>query len=147
VEDACELIEQNLVLIGATAIEDKLQDGVPEAIHTLEEVRTDTPTLACTVLSNGSRCVIPCLFRGLVFRSPLTRAPQANIKVWMLTGDKQETAINIGYACNLIDNSFTQIVINATSAEVRCFAVRVVTRFLTSVAASAHASVARRAQV
>jgi len=35
----------------------------------------------------------------------------------MLTGDKQETAINIGYACNLIDNSFTQIKINAADAK------------------------------
>ena len=32
VEEVSALIEQNLVLLGATAIEDKLQDGVPEAI-------------------------------------------------------------------------------------------------------------------
>lgn len=31
-------IEQNLTLIGATAIEDKLQDGVPEAIANLAKV-------------------------------------------------------------------------------------------------------------
>ncbi len=29
---------------------------------------------------------------------------QAGISVWMLTGDKLETAENIGYLCNLIDN-------------------------------------------
>jgi phospholipid-transporting ATPase len=60
---AAEMIEQNMVLLGATAIEDKLQDGVPETIHTLQE---------------------------------------ANIKVWVLTGDRQETAINIGYSCRLL---------------------------------------------
>lgn len=34
---AAEAIEQNLQLLGATAIEDKLQDGVPDAIHTLQQ--------------------------------------------------------------------------------------------------------------
>ncbi len=37
----------------------------------------------------------------------------AGIKVWMLTGDKQETAINIGYACSLLDNDVQQEVINS----------------------------------
>lgn len=56
--DACyEEIEKNLFLIGATAIEDKLQDGVPQTIANLA---------------------------------------LAGIKLWVLTGDKQETAINIG---------------------------------------------------
>ena len=59
---AAEQIEQGLELIGATAIEDKLQDGVPETIETLAV---------------------------------------AGIKIWMLTGDKQETAINIAYSCRL----------------------------------------------
>jgi len=58
-----EDIEKGLVLVGATAIEDKLQDGVPEAIETLAE---------------------------------------AGIKLWVLTGDKQETAINIGFSCKLL---------------------------------------------
>ncbi|NXG19155.1 AT8B3 ATPase, partial [Grallaria varia] len=58
-----EEMEQNLQLLGATAIEDKLQDRVPETIQLLK---------------------------------------LGNIKVWVLTGDKQETAINIGYACKLL---------------------------------------------
>lgn len=33
-----EDIEQNLILLGATAIEDKLQDDVPDTIATLAEV-------------------------------------------------------------------------------------------------------------
>lgn len=56
-------IETNLTLLGATAIEDKLQVGVPETIETLM---------------------------------------RAGISIWMLTGDKQETAINIGYSCRLL---------------------------------------------
>ena len=56
-------IEKNLHLVGATAIEDKLQDGVPQTIQNI-----------------------------------LT----AGIKLWVLTGDKQETAINIGYSSNIL---------------------------------------------
>lgn len=35
-DQAAELIEKDLFLLGATAIEDKLQDGVPDTIHTLQ---------------------------------------------------------------------------------------------------------------
>lgn len=62
IEDAGELIEQNLDLVGASAIEDKLQKGVPETIEKLRK---------------------------------------ANIKIWMLTGDKRETAINIAHSARL----------------------------------------------
>ncbi|KAF3662676.1 Phospholipid-transporting ATPase 3 [Capsicum annuum] len=61
-DEVAELIEKDLVLIGSTAIEDKLQEGVPECIDTL-------------------------------FR--------AGIKMWVLTGDKLETAINIAYGWQL----------------------------------------------
>ncbi|KAL3536617.1 hypothetical protein ACH5RR_005078 [Cinchona calisaya] len=70
------LIECNLTLLGATAIEDKLQDGVPEAIESLR---------------------------------------QAGIKVWVLTGDKQETAISIGLSCKLLTTEMQQIIINGNS--------------------------------
>ena len=59
-------------MIGATAIEDKLQDGVPQAIANM----------------------------GL-----------AGIKIWVLTGDKQETAINIGYSCQLLHDDMADIMI------------------------------------
>jgi phospholipid-transporting ATPase len=36
-DKVAEAIEQNLQLLGATAIEDKLQEGVPDAIHTLQQ--------------------------------------------------------------------------------------------------------------
>lgn len=79
---AAALVEHNLDLLGATAIEDKLQDGVPEAIESLR---------------------------------------QAGIKVWVLTGDKQETAISIGLSCRLLTPNMHQIIINGTSEdECRC---------------------------
>jgi magnesium-transporting ATPase (P-type) len=36
----------------------------------------------------------------------------AGIKVWVLTGDKVETAINIGYSCKLLNNDMNQFIIN-----------------------------------
>uniref|UniRef100_H2ZKF7 Phospholipid-transporting ATPase n=1 Tax=Ciona savignyi TaxID=51511 RepID=H2ZKF7_CIOSA len=56
-------MEDNLELLGATGIEDRLQDGVPETIEALR---------------------------------------QAGIQVWVVTGDKRETATNIGRSCRLI---------------------------------------------
>ena len=44
---------------------------------------------------------------------------KAGIKVWVLTGDKIETAINIGYSCALLTNEMEQFVINgSTTTEV-----------------------------
>ena len=41
---------------------------------------------------------------------------QAGIRVWMLTGDKQETAVNIGYATRLLDDGLEQLVATVASA-------------------------------
>lgn len=57
--------------VGATGIEDRLQDSVPDTIVALRE---------------------------------------AGIHVWVLTGDKPETAVNIGYACRLLEEE--DLVIN-----------------------------------
>ncbi|XP_040512428.1 phospholipid-transporting ATPase ID isoform X2 [Gallus gallus] len=74
-----EEIEKDLMLLGATAIEDKLQDGVPQTIETLGK---------------------------------------ASIKIWVLTGDKQETAMNIGYSCNLLYDDMADVfVIEGSSSE------------------------------
>ena len=78
VEKVMALIEGDLSLSGVTAIEDKLQDGVPECIASLRE---------------------------------------AGIKVWMLTGDKVDTAINIGYACQLISGDMTVIELTAKASK------------------------------
>ena len=43
---------------------------------------------------------------------------KAGIKVWVLTGDKIETAINIGFSCQLLNDKMELYVIDgATKAE------------------------------
>ncbi|RRT68387.1 hypothetical protein GW17_00020572 [Ensete ventricosum] len=79
IEEAADSIERDLILLGATAVEDKLQNGVPECIDKLA---------------------------------------QAGIKIWVLTGDKMETAINIGYACSLLRQGMKQIIITLDGPEI-----------------------------
>ncbi|KAK2906994.1 hypothetical protein Q8A67_005979 [Cirrhinus molitorella] len=69
-EEIYDQMEKDLTLLGVTAIEDRLQEGVPETIATLR---------------------------------------RAGVKVWVLTGDKTETAVNVGYACKLMDPDTTLI--------------------------------------
>ena len=73
VNNVCNEIECDLQLIGATAIEDKLQEGVPDTIESLLK---------------------------------------AHINVWIITGDKRETAINIGYACSLLSGDMKLVVLD-----------------------------------
>lgn len=72
-EEIYDEYELDLDYIGSSAIEDKLQENVPETIAKLLE---------------------------------------AEIRVWVLTGDKQETAIEIGKSCKLIQDSFEVLIIN-----------------------------------
>jgi P-type E1-E2 ATPase len=65
IEKAAAMVESDLNVLGSTAVQDNLQEGVPEALQSFK---------------------------------------QAGINVWMLTGDKEETAINIGFACGMITN-------------------------------------------
>jgi phospholipid-translocating ATPase len=81
IERAAELLETKLELLGATAIEDKLQKGVPDAIE---------------------------------------RFRRAGIKMWMLTGDKRETAINIGHSCRLIKQYSTVIILDHELGDLNC---------------------------
>lgn len=71
-----ETVEKDLILLGATGVEDKLQDGVPETIAALRA---------------------------------------AGMKVWVLTGDKQETAVSIGFSCNLLTHEMEIISISSTT--------------------------------
>ncbi|XP_069747994.1 phospholipid-transporting ATPase VA isoform X1 [Narcine bancroftii] len=71
-------LETDLQLLGATGIEDRLQDGVPETIANLRK---------------------------------------AALQIWVLTGDKQETAINIAYACKLLGQDEELLIMNAESQE------------------------------
>ncbi|CAH8514438.1 unnamed protein product [Schistosoma mattheei] len=77
-ESVANEIEQNLQLLGATAIEDRLQTGVPHTIANLM---------------------------------------RAGISIWVLTGDKQETAINIGYSCQLLTQSISLLTMNTKSLD------------------------------
>ncbi|XP_071642115.1 probable phospholipid-transporting ATPase IA isoform X4 [Temnothorax longispinosus] len=77
-DQAANFIESKLTLLGATAIEDQLQDQVPETIQAFI---------------------------------------QADIHVWVLTGDKQETALNIGYSCKLITHGMPLYIINESSLD------------------------------
>ncbi|XP_074344212.1 phospholipid-transporting ATPase 2-like isoform X2 [Apium graveolens] len=63
VSEVCQRLEVGLEILGVAAIEDRLQDGVPETIETLRK---------------------------------------AGINFWMLTGDKQSTAIQIALSCNFV---------------------------------------------
>ncbi|KAF9556878.1 phospholipid-transporting ATPase 1 [Agrocybe pediades] len=78
IDKANELIEHSLTILGATALEDKLQEGVPEAIEMLH---------------------------------------RAGIKLWILTGDKLQTAIEIGYSCNLLKNNMDLMILSAGTLE------------------------------
>lgn len=78
VDKVCAELEVGLRLVGVTAIEDKLQEGVPRTIATLA---------------------------------------LAGIKIWVLTGDKQGTAINIGYSCRLLTAEMEQMILNEDTFE------------------------------
>lgn len=80
-----EEIEKDLIFLGATAIEDKLQVGVPDTIKELAS---------------------------------------AGIKLWVLTGDKQETAINIGYSCKLLSDKMKLIILNQETKQATQEALR-----------------------
>jgi phospholipid-translocating P-type ATPase (flippase) len=73
VERVAREVECELSLLGTTAIEDKLQVGVPAAIGAF-----------------------------------LT----ARMAVWIITGDKRETAINIGFACSLLSSEMRIVVLD-----------------------------------
>ncbi|KAI9057700.1 phospholipid-translocating P-type ATPase [Trametes sanguinea] len=78
IDKANDLIEHSLQILGATALEDKLQEGVPDAIETLHK---------------------------------------AGIKLWILTGDKVQTAIEIGFSCNLLKSDMEIMILSADSHE------------------------------
>ncbi|XP_076993696.1 phospholipid-transporting ATPase VB isoform X2 [Tamandua tetradactyla] len=76
--ETAQHLENQLTLLGATGIEDRLQEGVPDTIAALR---------------------------------------QAGIQLWVLTGDKQETAVNIAYSCRLLDQTDTVYTINTENQE------------------------------
>ncbi|ETW01907.1 hypothetical protein H310_06461 [Aphanomyces invadans] len=91
IDNCMDALEVNFRLLGATAIEDKLQDGVPDAVATLVD---------------------------------------AGLKLWMLTGDKDETAINIGYASNLLQQSMRLATLTAKKCPTAAAVSREITDYL-----------------
>ena len=55
VSECCVAIERELLLLGASGIEDKLQDGVPETIASLREAGIKVGRRASRVSGSG-RC-------------------------------------------------------------------------------------------
>ncbi len=43
----------------------------------------------------------------------IAQLARANLSIFILTGDKQETAINIGFACSLLHEDMERMIINA----------------------------------
>jgi phospholipid-translocating ATPase len=78
IADAFEEIESKLILLGTTAIEDKLQEDVAETLETLRA---------------------------------------AGIKVWVLTGDKLETAINISQSCKHFSDAMFKFILTGMKEE------------------------------
>lgn len=52
---------------------------------------------------------------------------KADISVWILTGDKQETAINIGYSMNLISQGTPLIILNEPTLDVSKNVIKILT--------------------
>lgn len=77
-KDVANAMESNLHIVGATAIEDKLQRGVPETISNLAK---------------------------------------AGIKLWVLTGDKRETAVEIGYSTKVLTPNMNLFVLKDEPVE------------------------------
>ncbi|XP_071452403.1 phospholipid-transporting ATPase VD isoform X2 [Hetaerina americana] len=78
IRDSYSRLECNLTLLGATGIEDRLQEGVPETISALI---------------------------------------RAGIVVWVLTGDKPETAVNVAYSARLFSPQMRILKLTARSRE------------------------------
>lgn len=78
IDKANALVEHSLHVLGATALEDKLQEGVPEAIEMLHA---------------------------------------AGIKLWILTGDKVQTAIEIAFSCNLLKSDMEIMILSADTVD------------------------------
>lgn len=86
-ERVSDMMERDLVLVGATAVEDKLQKGV--CLCFVSEVQCTSYILHPTF----------CIYlHFLLMQVPecIDKLAQAGLKIWVLTGDKMETAINIG---------------------------------------------------
>uniref|UniRef100_A0A3Q7FMV5 Phospholipid-transporting ATPase n=1 Tax=Solanum lycopersicum TaxID=4081 RepID=A0A3Q7FMV5_SOLLC len=131
-ENVSEMIEKDLILLGAVAIEDKLQKGVSFLLFYQSSTcsivlpPTRVPNLGqrasyqsyigkredekASVTRRGARRRMETILPDF-FQVPecIDKLAQAGLKIWLLTGDKTETAVNIGYACSLLRQDMKQV--------------------------------------
>uniref|UniRef100_A0A0G4FCQ6 P-type phospholipid transporter n=1 Tax=Chromera velia CCMP2878 TaxID=1169474 RepID=A0A0G4FCQ6_9ALVE len=77
-EEVAKQMENNLRVVGLSAVEDRLQDDVPATIFKLKD---------------------------------------AGLRVFVLTGDKLETAVDIGFSCQLLDRNMSLHIISQDTAK------------------------------
>jgi phospholipid-translocating ATPase len=99
IEKTCESVERNLTILGATALEDKLQEGVPETIELLHRAGIKLWILTGTLL------------RITLYNFVVRSRPNSH------SGDKVQTAVEIGFSCNLLTNNMEIMILSADSAE------------------------------
>ncbi|TYZ66898.1 hypothetical protein PybrP1_002072 [[Pythium] brassicae (nom. inval.)] len=77
-ESLVEELERKLTLVGASAVEDKLQEGVPDTVSLFQK---------------------------------------AGIKIWVLTGDKLETSVEMGKLCRVVTPGMREVILRAATRE------------------------------
>lgn len=96
-----EYSEWNARYVAASTL---LRDRDEEMARVAEEIEVDLQLLGCTGIDDNLQEGVPLAIEKL--RS-------AGIKIWVLTGDKLETAINIGFASNLLHQNSTMLIIKS----------------------------------
>ena len=71
----------------------------------IEWIESDYKLLGSTAVEDNLQTDVPQTIKDL---------NKANIKVWMLTGDKEETAVNIGYSAGLLSNEVEKLFISGS---------------------------------
>ncbi|KAI5633171.1 cation transport ATPase (P-type) domain-containing protein [Phthorimaea operculella] len=110
------VLENNLTLLGATGVEDCLQDDVADTLAALKRAG-----IRIWVLTGDKVCIpgvnnLDCLQDDVA--DTLAALKRAGIRIWVLTGDKVETAINVAKSCNHMSENDRQLtILNVTDEE------------------------------
>jgi phospholipid-transporting ATPase len=70
----------------------------------MDELEMDLELIGVTAIEDKLQSEVP---------ESIATMLDAGVKVWMITGDKQETAINIAVSCKLFTNSDSLLTCNA----------------------------------
>ncbi|XP_039110549.1 phospholipid-transporting ATPase IB-like isoform X1 [Hyaena hyaena] len=85
-----------------------LQDRMQSLEECYDNIEKNFLLLGATAIEDHLQAHVP---------ETITTLLKANIKIWVLTGDKQETAINIAYSCKLLSTQMPRIQLNSKSLE------------------------------